>query len=218
MNAISIVGKKNSGKTTLLLGIIKELKERGYSVGIIKHIHHNLEISDFDKEEKDTFKHFKGGADIVAASSNKLFALFQNLSEEKTIEDLMSFFSDVDIVLTEGFKGEKMPKIEIARDEPICKKEDNLIAIVSNKDFRLDIPCFKPNDYPKIANFIEGFIKKRHCDETGLFIDGKKIPLNRFVQRVFKEAIFGMIRALDDIPSPFKKIKITIDNRNNGDL
>ncbi|MEW6680378.1 MAG: molybdopterin-guanine dinucleotide biosynthesis protein B [bacterium] len=214
MNAISIVGKKNSGKTTLILGIVKELKERGYSVGVIKHISHDIDISDFDKEGRDTYKHFKGGADIVAASSNKLFALFQNLSEEKTIEEITPLFSNVDIVLTEGFKEENKPKIEVVKERPICKKEDNLIAIISNKDFELGIPCFKPGDYPKIASFIEGFIKKKPCDETGLFIDGKKIGINRFVQKVFKETIFGIIRALDGIPQSIRKIKITIDNKN----
>ncbi len=209
---ISIVGKKNSGKTTLLIELIKELKERGYSVGIIKHIHHDIEISDVDKEGTDSFKHFKTGADVVVVAGNRLLALFQNLTEKKTIAEITHLLPEINILLTEGFKIEKMPKIEVVReDEPICKKEDNLVAIVSDKFFNLDIPHFGFNEYEKIADFIENdFIKKKSYKETFLFIDGKNILLNGFVQKIFKETILGMIRTLHKIPENPKKIEIKI--------
>ncbi|MEK7750140.1 MAG: molybdopterin-guanine dinucleotide biosynthesis protein MobB, partial [Planctomycetota bacterium] len=38
---ISIVGRSNSGKTTLIVKLVKELKSRGYKVATIKHSHHH---------------------------------------------------------------------------------------------------------------------------------------------------------------------------------
>lgn len=209
---VSIVGRKNSGKTTFLIGLIKELKEKGYVVGTIKHIHHPLELSDIDKEGSDSFKHFKGGAGKVVISSKRLLVLFQAITEEKTIEGIVPLFSSSDIVLTEGFKKEKMPKIEVVREgEPMCSKEDNLVAIVSNRTFALDVPCFGLDKQKKLADFIEeNFIKKRKEKSISLFIDDKKIPLNGFVQSIFKETMCGMIRALQGIPENPRKIEVII--------
>ena len=65
---ISIVGKSNSGKTTLIEKIIPELKKRGCKVGTIKHDVHGFEI---DYEGKDTYRHFQAGPDTVVIASSK---------------------------------------------------------------------------------------------------------------------------------------------------
>lgn len=88
-----IVGKKDSGKTSVIQKLIPLLKERGYIVGVIKHSHHVI-----DSENKDTFKFKQSGADIVIFHSNDC-ALFFDCSNFNYIQ-----FLPVDILLIEGFK------------------------------------------------------------------------------------------------------------------
>ncbi|ARM75713.1 molybdopterin-guanine dinucleotide biosynthesis protein B [Acidianus manzaensis] len=88
-----IIGKKDSGKTTIIQKLIPKLKERGYIVGVIKHSHHVI-----DDENKDTFKFRKAGSDLVFFSSNDC-ALFFDCDNMKFINLL-----PVDILLIEGFK------------------------------------------------------------------------------------------------------------------
>ncbi len=113
---LSIIGKSGSGKTTLLKKLIPELVKRGYKVGTIKHTHHHdFEI---DKPGKDSWEHQNAGATSVAISSTNKFAFIKKLDEELTVKDIVSnCFSDVDLVLAEGFKKEDFPKIEVLRKD-----------------------------------------------------------------------------------------------------
>lgn len=70
MKIVAVVGTKNTGKTTLVTNIVKELVKRGFEVGTIKYSHHSFDMSD-----RDTGKHKKAGAEIVAGIGRKLFSL-----------------------------------------------------------------------------------------------------------------------------------------------
>ena len=99
---LSVVSKKNCGKTTLLEKLIPELKRRGYRVGTLKHDIHGFDI---DHEGKDTFRHKAAGADTVAISCPWKVSIIKDVSEELTPEQLVEqYFEEVDIVLTEGYK------------------------------------------------------------------------------------------------------------------
>jgi len=161
--AVSIVGRKNSGKTTLIEGVIKELKSRGYRVGTIKHsLHPNLQPRDVDREGKDSYRHYNAGADVVVLTGEKVLALFKGRGED--IDQIIkSYLSPIDIILIEGFKEGDKPKIEVLRKEIsedlVCNVQD-LVAIVSDKKFELNIPSFGLNDYTQVADFLEKkFIK-----------------------------------------------------------
>lgn len=131
---ISIVGKTNSGKTTLVERIIPELKKKGYRVGTIKHDVHKFDI---DHEGKDTYRMTSAGADTVVIASKEKMAMIKKLEDEQDLDRIAnSLMSDMDIVITEGFKKQNKPKIEVTQtDELLCKKEDNLIAVVDNRNF-----------------------------------------------------------------------------------
>jgi molybdopterin-guanine dinucleotide biosynthesis protein B len=151
---ISIVGKSGSGKTTLIEKIIRELKRRGYKVGTIKHVHHNFEI---DKKGKDSWKHMEAGAETVAVVSNDKIAVFK----QETLEDLNSletYFQGMDIVLTEGFKKDKKPKIEVFRSsvhkEPLCLGDESLKAIVTDTKIETDLPVIGLDEIKTLADFI----------------------------------------------------------------
>jgi molybdopterin-guanine dinucleotide biosynthesis protein MobB len=52
---ISIVGKSDAGKTTLIEKLVVELKRRGYRVATIKHDAHQFEIDHPGKDSGATF-------------------------------------------------------------------------------------------------------------------------------------------------------------------
>jgi len=156
---ISIVSKKNCGKTTLLEKLIPELKRRGYRVGILKHDIHGFEI---DHEGKDTFRHKAAGADIVAISCPWKVSVIKDVSEEMTPEQIVKhYFRDVDIVLTEGYKRAGLPQIEVFREaahhQPLNSRGQNrrLVAFVSDVSLDLGVPHIDLNDVDALADLIE---------------------------------------------------------------
>jgi molybdopterin-guanine dinucleotide biosynthesis protein B len=162
---ISIISKKNSGKTTLLEKLIPELKARGYRIGTLKHDTHGFEI---DHKGKDTWRHKQAGAETVAISSPWKISVIKDVAEELDIDQIVSqYFSDVDIVITEGYKRASKPQIEVfrsaAHSSPLHTRDKKgyLTAVVSDINVDLGVPCFNINDVVSIADFIENnFIKK----------------------------------------------------------
>lgn len=161
---VSIVGKSNTGKTTLIEKLIAELVRRGYKVATIKHDVHGFEI---DQEGKDSWRHKKAGAHTVIISSPQKIALIRDTDHDAELTELREkYIRDVDIILSEGFKRNSQPKIEVFRQELnqdlLCQKEDNLIAIASNKPFQIGVPCFDINDACGLVNLIEEkFLKSK---------------------------------------------------------
>lgn len=152
---ISIVGKSGSGKTTLIEKLIRELKQRGYRVGVIKHICHKFEI---DKKGKDSWRHMEAGADTVAVASGDKIAVFKKPEANEDLNSFGQYFEDVDIVLTEGFKKDKKSKIEIFRsnihNKPLCLGDETLKAIVTNDKVNSDVPVFGLEAIGPLADFI----------------------------------------------------------------
>ncbi|OGQ87730.1 MAG: molybdopterin-guanine dinucleotide biosynthesis protein B [Deltaproteobacteria bacterium RIFOXYC2_FULL_48_10] len=153
---ITIVGKSDSGKTTLLEKLIAELTRRGYRIGTVKHAHHGFEM---DTEGKDSWRHKKAGAHAVLVITEDKIAM---LKDDRTsyIEKMHTYLSGVDIILAEGFKSQKLPKIEIFRTagghkEPLSMQDDTLIAFVTDSDFQPDVPLFGLEDIGGLADFIE---------------------------------------------------------------
>jgi len=97
---ISIVGKSNSGKTVLVEKLIKELKKRGFRIGIIKHAHHGFTL---DKKGKDSWRHKEAGADTVVVLSPNMLTMVKD-HEDESIDAHKKYFMDMDLVITEGFK------------------------------------------------------------------------------------------------------------------
>jgi molybdopterin-guanine dinucleotide biosynthesis protein MobB len=111
---LSIIGRKNSGKTTLVVQLAAELHRRGHRVMTIKHGAHTFNI---DPASTDTYRHYhEGNAERVAMVAPDKFALVMRWSDELTAEDVATrFMPDADVVLCEGFKRSSLPKLEIHR-------------------------------------------------------------------------------------------------------
>jgi molybdopterin-guanine dinucleotide biosynthesis protein B len=148
------VGKSESGKTTLIEKLIPELKQRGFRIGIVKHAHHGF---DMDRKGKDSYRHRQAGADSVMIASPGQFAMLKTVPGE-CLDDLVPYFSDVDLLITEGFKSDHAPKIEIFRSQrhrqPACLDDDTLVAMVSDTRLNVAVPQFAPNDIASITEFI----------------------------------------------------------------
>jgi len=153
---ISVVGKSDTGKTTLLEKLIPEIKRRGYRVATVKHDAHRFEI---DKPGKDTYRHFQAGADAVLISSKEKIALIARTEgEEIPLDDVIKNLPPVDIVLTEGFKTGNKPKIEVHRKALkrglLCSAEE-LICVATDEPLEIDVPCLDINDAVGIVDLIE---------------------------------------------------------------
>ncbi|MBL4740869.1 MAG: molybdopterin-guanine dinucleotide biosynthesis protein B [Sneathiella sp.] len=158
MKVIGISGWSGNGKTTLLERLLPILINRGYSVSTLKHAHHNFDI---DKPGKDSFRHREAGATEVLISSAQRWALMhENRDEDEAgLQSLISKMTPVDILLIEGFKKEKFPKIEVWREkndtEPLFITDNSVVAIATNAtDLKTKLPLLNINDEKEIADFI----------------------------------------------------------------
>lgn len=143
MPAISIVGRKNSGKTTLLVAVAAALRHRGLRVASMKHGHHDFQL---DQVGSDSWRHFnEGSAEAVLLVAGERIALVARVpgadeDPERLIAKYLSGHG-YDLVLVEGYKHGPFPKLEIHRralhDSPLFTPQDTvraeqLIAIVTD--------------------------------------------------------------------------------------
>lgn len=113
---VSIIGHKNAGKTTLVAALCHELKRQRRRVATIKHASHPVDV---DREGTDSFRHFhEGNADGVLVASPDLRVTFERRLDDTGPEALARrYFSDMDVILVEGFKQAPIPKIEVFRSD-----------------------------------------------------------------------------------------------------
>jgi len=123
MYKIGIVGAKNSGKTTLIEKMIKELSKKSINVMSIKHTPHQ---HSFDTEGKDSFRHRKSGAKLTITENPSEFAIFSQ-SDKIIRSKLENIFNEsFDICIVEGDKFSDLPKILLTRN--IDKIDSNNIS------------------------------------------------------------------------------------------
>jgi molybdopterin-guanine dinucleotide biosynthesis protein MobB len=154
---VSIVGKSNAGKTTLIERLIVELMRRGWRVGTIKHNRRGFEI---DHEGKDSWRHKQAGARVTVIASPRQVAVVEDVSRDYEIAELRDrYIRDVDIILLEGYKGNPYPKIEVFRAslnrERLCTVQDNLMALASDVPTRDGVLCLDIDDIQGLAGLIE---------------------------------------------------------------
>ena len=202
---IAFIGKPDSGKTTLLEKLIPELRRRGYRIGTIKHHVHAFEM---DKPGKDTWRHKQAGASTVALSSPTGLGIIRDVDEDLSIEELVGrYYGDIDLVIAEGYKRLGLPKIEVFRSalhaEPLPDRDDTWVAMVSDTDETIDLPCFGLDDVVSLADFLEErFIKPFPKQKTSLLVNGQPVYLNSFVESFLRQAITGMTCSLKGCQNP----------------
>ena len=165
MTPIHIIGQPGSGKTTLIVDIIKELNKQNIKVGSMKHSAH---VHELDKPGKDSFRHRKAGASPASMVTREMTAVYLSKTLEMTPQVLLEkYYSNIDIVLIEGWISGPYDKIEIWRKAvkkpPLFSDISHVKAIIS--DDMLDpeimrqadnrkIRCFKRNELTQLVDSI----------------------------------------------------------------
>jgi molybdopterin-guanine dinucleotide biosynthesis protein MobB len=154
---VSIVGKSDSGKTTLVEGLIRELVARGYRVASVKHHIHEVEV---DQPGKDSWRHGRAGAVTAMISSPTQFVCVRTVDRERTIEELVEAAGDCDILITEGFKRAGDIRIEVARrarSDELITAPGEAVAIVTDMPEIVPegVPVFPLDAHSSVAEMIE---------------------------------------------------------------
>ncbi len=159
MKLYGVVGWKNAGKTTLVERLVAEIAGRGFTVSTLKHTHHGV---DLDRPGKDSYRHRAAGAHQTVLASSARWALMTELrgAPEPALEDLIARLDPVDLVLVEGWKRDRHPKIEAwraATGQPLIARDDPTIrAVASNDAPAAAQPVIGLDDIPEIADFLLG--------------------------------------------------------------
>jgi molybdopterin-guanine dinucleotide biosynthesis protein B len=154
---ISVVGWSGSGKTTYLERLIPELVKRGLRVCAVKHDVHGFEI---DVPGKDSFRLKRAGAAVSVISGPDRVALVADVEGDLALAEIRDrFVRGVDLIISEGFKKDVHPKIEVfrrgVRDGILCSASDNLIAVASDSPVEAEAQVVDLADVAAMADLIE---------------------------------------------------------------
>ena len=160
---IGFAAFSGTGKTSLLTRLLPVLKARGLRIGVLKHSHHRFEI---DKPGKDSYELRKAGAEQMLITSSYRWALIveKDPSGEPFLSEELGRLDQqrLDLILVEGFKHERVPKIELYRPslgKPAAYPQDpDIIAVATDGDLPkpTSLPVFDLNDIDAIAEFVLG--------------------------------------------------------------
>jgi molybdopterin-guanine dinucleotide biosynthesis protein MobB len=150
-----------TGKTTLLRRLIPALRARGLRLGVVKHAHHAFDV---DQPGKDSYELRHAGAERVLVGSRRRYALMVEHDDgaEPTLEALLACMpaSGLDLILVEGFKHERFPKMELHRPSlgrPLLYPDDpSVIAVATDAPLPEPpaLPVLALNDADAVAAFV----------------------------------------------------------------
>ena len=162
MKVFGVTGWKNSGKTGLVERLVSEFISRGLSVSTVKHAHHTFDV---DHPGRDSYRHRAAGAKEVLLVSKNRWAIMHELrdEDEPELSEILKKVEKVDLVIIEGFKRDRHPKIEAFREETgtsaIAREDESIVAVAADTSLTdLKIPVFDLNNTSEIADFMSGFL------------------------------------------------------------
>jgi molybdopterin-guanine dinucleotide biosynthesis adapter protein len=159
MRRLHIVGRKNSGKTTLIVDLVQYFTSAGFRIGTIKHTHHRHEL---DTPGKDSHRHREAGAQVVGILSQGLSAVFLPVATQLDRTDrytaLAPSFADCDLVLVEGDSATNATKIEVWRAAtetgPLAQSDSSILALITDDAIHAPVPLWPRADIPRVADGI----------------------------------------------------------------
>jgi molybdopterin-guanine dinucleotide biosynthesis protein MobB len=212
---VAVIGHKKSGKTTVIEGIIRELKKEGYRVATAKHV--TRRIFSMDTEGKDTWRHSRAGANpVVSVSEAEIAVLDKNGEVKFSLDRMFEFTPEIDVILLEGFsqlvlKNEQVGKILCVRDIKEYKvfKEKTVGKIIASCSIR---PLGKPilrmkEDSQIIARHVMNFIEKERKTskllestlKTKITINNVEVPVQPFLSEIIRSIFLSIISSLEDV-------------------
>lgn len=142
---VAVCGVKNSGKTTLLAELVKELTARGKLAAVIKHDGHDFSC---DIPGTDSFLLKEAGAYGTAIFSDSRIFIHKTGTGERERE-LIGMFPEADVIFIEGMKETSFPKIEVIREgislDPVSNPEGRFLIVTDRnpEDYREDTARFE---------------------------------------------------------------------------
>jgi len=158
MKVLGIAGWSGSGKTTLLTRLIPLLVSRGLRIATLKHAHHAFDV---DQPGKDSYEHRKAGASEVIVSSARRWVQMHEIGDgaEATLTEHLQRLSQCDLVLVEGYKSERHPKLEVFRKSlgksALHPTDSHIVAVASDEPIPgLTLPQVDLNDIAAVAEIV----------------------------------------------------------------
>ena len=176
---VAAVGSSGSGKTTTIEYLISHFSCEGYSVGAIKHIHHDNFA--MDREGTNTWRYAQAGSNVVIAIAPHEIDIIKKTERElKDLDKIIALLENenLDIAFIEGFhkliaNRKDIPKIVTAKDQaellrsiqgtspPILAATGLVAEVFSEKHF-FEIPVIKvPQEGRKLIELVEAKLKKQ---------------------------------------------------------
>jgi molybdopterin-guanine dinucleotide biosynthesis protein B len=196
---VSIVGNSNSGKTTLVEKLVKELTARGYQIATVKH---TPQEASFDEPGKDSWRHLQAGSKATVVASRDNIMMIKPITSAVILDEIARLLGeDYELIIVEGFKQSDMPKIEVHRREtgPLIKDLKNLIAIATNEPLETKTRQFSIDDPASITDFIEEEFLKSQDDRISLYVNDESVPLTVFPKDIITNILTGMANSLKGV-------------------
>jgi molybdopterin-guanine dinucleotide biosynthesis protein B len=188
---LGIYGESGSGKTKLIIEIIKRLAKERFKIACIKLSDKKINI---DTKRKDTWEYAKAGSKLVILSSkNETDFIIKNKIDIQKIINQINFINNYDLIIIEGANDNFTPKIRLGK----IKKRKNTIQTY-NGDFEQLIKIIKKE-----------IIRRENMEKISIKINGKQIPLTEFPSDFIRNTIIGMLKSLKGVKD-IKKVEINI--------
>jgi cyclic pyranopterin phosphate synthase len=173
----SIVARSSgTGKTTVMEKLILELTQRGWKVGAVKNASREMHL---DHPGKDSWRFEQAGAQAIAIITEDKAALICHTAQRWSPQDVAPLLGAVDLLIIEGYKEAKIPKVEVVRkekgEEVVTAREDLVAVVTDVADLDVAVPVFSLEETAKLADFVEEkFIRSKasleefsHFDSQG---------------------------------------------------
>lgn len=172
MKRIHIIGRKNHGKTTLVVELVEQLTAMGLRVGTIKHTHHEHEL---DTPGKDSHRHRQAGAATTAILSPGMNAVFwtpppRGRGEPAAYEEFAPHFASCELVVVEGDTLATSPKVEVWRaaagSRPMAEEDETVAAVISDDPVAASAPVWRRSDVRAIAGNVLRILEIDAADQA----------------------------------------------------
>jgi len=205
---ISFVGHSNSGKTTLIEQIVRNLARKGYKVGVLKHTHGAIKA---DKKGTDTDRFRLAGARISSICDDKLLVRFEKAQGHRPQTMVQALAKELDLLIIEGYKKEHFPKVLFSDELSVADLKGIIATVGKKKPNVAKVRHFQPSKISDITKWLERdiIIPGKKSRQVVIEVDGKRLPLNDFVAEIIKETIRGALGTLKG--GRGRKINISID-------
>lgn len=202
---VSVLGESGSGKTMLLVGLIRRLTARGIRCGAIKRGHHLTP----DVEGKDTARFAAAGASPVAGLGPDNAVLHGVVL---TVPEILAIMAPrVHLIVAEGLRRDEVDGFILVGDDPrpvpgriiarVAAVDDDVIAWLA------EMLAAQVGETAARAMAADS----RRSMMIELKVNGQEVPLNRFVSQLLEAQIRATVRTLRDIPDEVEEIVLKVN-------